>query len=320
MSPLAAFVVSVLVAAPGGAIKLVPNEAEHRIDVMAGDQPFTSYMYDPKYEKPFLFPIQTADGRTITRGWPLAPRPDEQTDHPHHTGLWFNYGEVDDVDFWGNSEELRKKNPKTKVGTIVHKKIQSTKGNELAVGSDWVMPDGRVALREDTRFAFSAGEGRRVIDRVATLTAATGPVTFPDNKEGMLGLRLGRALEAAGPKSPKGTGVYRSSEGKTGDAVWGTRARWMTLTGTLDEKPVTVAILDHPKNPGHPTYWHARGYGLFAVNPLGARAFSNGKDELKFALAKGKSARFAYRIVILSKDAKAEEIEAEYKAWLKHLK
>src|SRR4029078_5288165 len=137
-------------------------------------------------EKPFLFPIQAADGRTITRGWPIAPREGEQTDHPHHTGLWFNYGEVDGVDFWGNSEEMRKKNSKHKVGTVVHKTIKSAKGNELAVGSDWVMPDGSVPLREYTRFTFAASEGRRAIDRVATLTADTGPVTFPDNKEGML--------------------------------------------------------------------------------------------------------------------------------------
>ena len=36
---------------------------------------------------------------------------------------------------------------------------------------------------------------------------------------------------------------------------------------------VTIAIFDHPGNPGYPTYWHARGYGLFAANPLGRHIF-----------------------------------------------
>ena len=49
-------------------------------------------------------------------------------------------------------------------------------------------------------------------------------------------------------------------------------------------------MIDHPKNPGYPTYWHARGYGLFAANPLGQKAFSNGKETLNLTLEPGQSA------------------------------
>ena len=38
------------------------------------------------------------------------------------------------------------------------------------------------------------------------------------------------------------------------------------LTASNGDDPVTLAMLDHPKNVGFPTYWHARGYGLFAAN------------------------------------------------------
>jgi hypothetical protein len=75
---------------------------------------------------------------------------------------------------------------------------------------------------------------------------------------------------------------------------------------------VTIAILDHPKNPGHPTYWHARGYGLFAANPLGQKSLSKGAQTLDFSLPAGKSARFAYRVLILDKIASPAELEAEY--------
>lgn len=87
------------------------------------------------------------------------------------------------------------------------------------------------------------------------------------------------------------------------------------LDGSIDGQPVTVAVLDHPSNPGFPTYWHARGYGLFAANMLGAKVFSNGKEELNFTLEPGKSATFRYRVVILNVAPKPEAIEAEYKSF-----
>lgn len=57
-------------------------------------------------------------------------------------------------------------------------------------------------------------------------------------------------------------------------------------------------MIDHPQNPGYPTYWHARNYGLFAANPLGQKVFSNGKTILNFKLPKGESVVFKYKIVI----------------------
>ena len=61
---------------------------------------------------------------------------------------------------------------------------------------------------------------------------------------------------------------------------------------------VGVTIFDHPENPGYPAYWHARGYGLFAANPLGAAALTDGADVLNLTLAPGASATFQYRVVI----------------------
>ena len=70
-----------------------------------------------------------------------------------------------------------------------------------------------------------------------------------------------------------------------------------------------------PQNPGYPTYWHARGYGLFAANPLGQKALSNGKDVLNFALDAGQSVTFRHRVEVTSGTPTAEVIESEWKAW-----
>jgi hypothetical protein len=109
-------------------------------------------------------------------------------------------------------------------------------------------------------------------------------------------------------------GTYLPREGKKGDAAWGTRGRWCNLSGLVGDEPVTITILDHPANPGFPTYWHARGYGLFAANPLGQKVFSNGKEELAFSLTPNASATFRYRILISSAIATPEATEAAYKA------
>src|SRR5262249_13818268 len=111
-------------------------------------------------------------------------------------------------------------------------------------------------------------------------------------------------------------GTYSTSEGKTGDAAWGTRGRWCNLSGKLGDEPVTITIFDYPNNPGFPTYWHARGYGLFAANPLGQKVFSQGKQELNFSLAPHATVAFYYRILISSSLLTAETTEAEYKQFL----
>jgi hypothetical protein len=220
------------------------------------------------------------------------------------------------------------------MGTIRHRSVEKAKGGagegELEVSSAWLMPDGSVVLRENTRYLFRAAGDWRSIDRITTLTAGDKPVSFKDNKEGVLGLRVTRALEEPSDKPEvftdaqgratkvptmdnKGVnGVYLSSEGKKGGAVWGTRGRWTVLRGTVEGEPVTLGILDHPGNPGFPTYWHARGYGLFAANPLGQAALSDGKERLDFALEPGATARFRHRILIASGTLTPEQAEARY--------
>jgi hypothetical protein len=193
-------------------------------------------------------------------------------------------------------------------------------------------------LHEATRFVFYAGPDRRAVDRITTLTALDQRVVFHDDKEGMLGLRVRRELEqpaneplvftdASGrPTAVKVmdntgvTGLYRSSEGKTGDAAWGTRARWMMLAGKVNEEAVTLVMLDHPRNTGFPTYWHARGYGLFGANPLGQEVFSQGREKLNFTLEPKQSATFRYRLLILSGPVTPDGIEAQYRQFANEMK
>jgi hypothetical protein len=304
------------------------------VDVTIDGRPFTSYIYPASLKKPVLFPVRTAAGVLVTRGFPLDPRPGERVDHPHHVGLWFNHGDVNGLDFWNNSDGIAEDRA-GKMGTIVHRGVVRAAGGadrgELVVDADWNAPDGTILLGERTRFVFRGAGGVRSIDRITTLTARDRPVTFRDSKEGTLGLRVARELEqpadkpevyldAAGKPSSVPvlnntgvTGKYRSSEGLEGDAVWGTRGRWMLLGGSVEKRPVGVAMLDHPSNPGFPSYWHARGYGLFAVNPLGRRSYDPAQPELTLRLEPAESVTFRHRVLVFDGPPAAADLERAYR-------
>jgi hypothetical protein len=315
--------------------QVVANEASRRVDITIDGKPFTSYIWPDTIKKPVLYPIRTANGTLVTRGFPLDPRPGERVDHPHHVGLWFNHGDVNGLDFWNNSDDIPADRA-AKMGAIRHKRIVDVKNGdrgELAVEMEWLQPDGKALLREQTRFVFSGSGGTRTIDRITTLTALDKPVVFRDNKEGTFGMRVTRALEQPADKPEvftdasgkatavavldnKGvTGEYTSSEGLKGDAVWGTRGRWCMLSGRIEAEPVTIAILDHPSNPNAPTYWHARGYGLFAANPLGRKVFKSDQPELVMTLDPGKSATYRFRVVIRTDAPNADAIERDYRTF-----
>lgn len=304
-------------------VRFVANEAGQRVDVLMNGKPFTSFIYPDALEKPVLYPIQTAGGVTITRGFPLATRGIERNDHPHHIGLWFNYESVNGLDFWNNSYNIPAAN-KHRYGWIRHVTVDTIQeGNtagRLCYTASWESQARKVLLKEQTRFVFSGNANTRAIERVTTLTARGDSVLLKDVKDGLLAIRVAGELEipydkqepyidSAGAVTKRtsasngANGTYITSAGKTGDEAWGTRASWCMLHGVKEGQPVSIAIIDHPANPGYPAYWHARGYGLFAVNPLGQAVFSNNKEQLQLKLAPGQSVTFRYLVLITSKEA-----------------
>jgi hypothetical protein len=318
----------------GERVRVIANEKDRRVDVTIDGRPFTSYIWPTTLEKPVLYPLRSASGTIVTRGYPLEPRPGERTDHPHHAGLWFNYGSVNGIDFWNNSDAIKPED-KHKMGSVMQRKVVATRSGsekgELEVETDWVTADQRILLKEHTLLVFRGGPAFRSIDRVTTLHAQNEKVVFEDDKEGLMGMRVTRALEMPSDKaetfldaSGRPTtvakvdnsgvnGTYLTSEGKTGDAAWGTRGRWCSLSGKVDGQPVTITIFDNPKNPNFPAYWHARGYGLFAVNPLGRKIFTDGKEEpLNFSLAPDQSVTFRYGVLISSGIATAEATDTAF--------
>ncbi len=310
-------------------VQLNENSKERKVDVLIDGELFTSYIYPENVKKPVLWPVMSPEGNVLTRSYPMVNKEGDRSDHPHHVGVWFNYGDVNGLDFWNNSDAISPEK-RDGFGTIYHKTIEKAKSGKgkavLVTRSDWKSPDNKVLLEEETKFEFISDGNVRIIDRTTTLKAMVDEVKFTDNKEGMYAIRVARELELPSEKPTKlvdshGTvtevkqmdntyvkGNYRSAEGVEGNEVWGTRCRWMKLGSEIKGESVALVIIDHPKNVGYPTYWHARDYGLFAANTLGQKVFSDGELELNFCLKEGETVTFKYRLVVAGEDLNDAQI------------
>lgn len=254
----------------------------------------------------------------MTREYPLAMVPGERADHPHQLGWFFTHESVNGLDFWNSSTAIAPKD-RSRYGRIFHTRYLFgqgwLEGAQLITQAQWRDSKGNALLDETARFRFSVSGNDLIIDREEELKAVAELVTFKDAKDALLGLRVARELELPnqwedvfvqkdGTLSSKmvnnegATGQFTNSEGVQGEAIWGKQARWILLTGTVAGRNVSLALIDHPANPGYPVYWHARGYGLLSANPLGTSIFTNGKETLNYTLKKGETVRFKYRMVI----------------------
>ena len=292
------------------------NDLEKKVDILIDNKFFTAFIYPDNMEKQSLYPILSASGKTITRGFPLNPRPFERTDHPHQVGLWFNFGNVNGLDFWNNSFAIKPED-KPKYGTVKFKSIvsENPEKGELVTASEWVDVNNKVLLNEESTFTFSGSTNLRTIVRTTKLTAVQ-EVIFNENKEGLLGMRVDRAFEEPATKPEKFldangietevpvlnndgvNGVYRNAEGLKGGEVWSKRAPWVALRAVKEGEVLTIVILDNPKNANYPAWSHARGYGLFATNNLGGRVFDKNTAEVKVVLKPGETIVFKHKVVI----------------------
>jgi Methane oxygenase PmoA len=298
-------------------VRIESSPGEKKVDIFIGGKPFTTFIYTDSIEKPVLYPIYAANGTVVTRGFPLDPKPDDPTDHPHHLGLWLNFENINGLDFWNNSYAIAK-DKKQFYGWIKTDKLLKISGGEtgiLSYHANWTNQQNDLLLEETTRFEFSGTSRQRIVDRITVLKANTA-ILFTDAKDGLLGLRLAHELQIPTMEDQKfsddkgnvtivkgGTdtipnGTYLTSEGKQGNDAWSTRGRWCKVYGRMGKDSISIAIIDHPKNPNYPTFWHARGYGLFAANPLGEKIFTNGKSVKNLQLKKGESVTFRFRILV----------------------
>ncbi|HZN66111.1 MAG TPA: PmoA family protein [Tepidisphaeraceae bacterium] len=286
-----------------GATSATLKEEDGRVVVTIGDKPFTVYHFADNegrdYVRPYFHPVHAADGTEVTSDQVLT-----KGDHPHHRSLWVSHGDVNGADHWSFAQ---KPSPKQR-----HVKFSRMDGDTFVQELEWETKGGQGVLLRETRTArfFAFEDGGRGIDLTLAFTpAGRERVTFGDTKEaGLCSVRVKKSIS----DNPTLTNARGQSKEKQ---VWGKPAEWCDLSGRIDGKPYGVAVLDHPKNPRHPSTWHAREYGLLAANIFGLHDYDKNvkKGTGDFTIEPGKTVTFRYRVVIHQGDAAAARLDAKFR-------
>tara|TARA_B100001094_G_scaffold283017_1_gene295486 strand:- start:334 stop:1218 length:885 start_codon:yes stop_codon:yes gene_type:complete len=273
-----------------------------KVVVSIGNEIFTEYRY-ANQGKPILYPVIGPYGIPMTRHYPMKEGvPGESGDHHHHQSIHYNHP-VSGIDFWHGRGGAHIRNDEIVKAEVVN-------GKALIVSrNSWMHGEKRI-LSDTTEISAGTTEGGRFIDYKISIHASEREITFQDSKEGSMSIRTHPALRLQG-KVAKGSAI--NSEGVKGKAVWGKAAKWVNYWGPVDGKMVGIAIFDHPKNPRHPTTWHARDYGLVAANPFGKRYFKAGDGAL--TIKKGDTVTFAYRFFFHEDSNEKIDIPTHYKTW-----
>ncbi len=275
------------------------------IAVKVEGKPFTIFNYGNDAGKPFLAPVRSASGKIVTRRFPLENVAGESRDHLHHRGLWFSYDDVNGTKLWENEPSYTKPHMGREVVRSADLK-EGAKSSTLAAVIEWRDEKGKVLLVENRDMVFGGDAKLRTIDFHITLTAAQ-EVTLGDTKEGAFAIRLDDAFtERKGMKMTDADG--RASMAN----IWGKRSNWVDYSAELDGEKLGVAMFDHPGNPRHPTYWHARDYGLFALNPFGRNAFDSKQEESNWKIPTGQKIEFRWRVLIHPGDAQSGRVADLY--------
>lgn len=294
---------SPLVACAAGPFKV--TRLDDRVRVEIDGKLFTQYIFKG-YAKPICYPIMGPKGEFMVRHWPVEPDfPGEQHDHPHHKSLWFGLESIDGYDFWTDVKNF---------GRTEQTKLDKAEGGDTAViqaDNKWVAPTGKVVCTDTRTITCSlTDDGDRVIDYVVTMHASDGDIHFGDRKDGLLGIRTCPQL-----RIDHGAHAV-NSEGVTGKPIWGKRANWVDYSATVDGHTVGVSLFDNPLNMRHPTWWHAREYGLIGPNPFGISYFEHKpRGTGDYTLPAGKSITFRYRLIFHEGDVDAAHTAERYKAY-----
>jgi Methane oxygenase PmoA len=285
----------------------------NQVDVQIGGRPFTTYHFDPAVAKPYLSPLRSAQDTIVTRQFPMVPDiAGEDRDEPHQRAMYFAHGDINGFDFWGEAAFVRwSDHPASTFGRTVFRTLDEIRGGPdagtLRATFDLVTPGGPIAEETQT-YRFQGDERSRTIDCEFRLSANHGPITMGDTKEGTFAIRVAHALD-----SPQGHMV--NSLGASGEkAVWGRRADWVDYSGRVAQEDVGIAIFDHPQNLRAPTYWHARGYGLFAANPFGLKPFTGDRrQDGTHVIPAGGSLVLRYHVLIHHGDPQQAGVPEAYR-------
>ncbi|MBZ5512889.1 MAG: PmoA family protein [Acidobacteriia bacterium] len=279
-----------------------------RVDVQINGKPFTTLHYGKDVGKPYLHPLISASGKAVTRGFPHDPLPGDSVDRPHLRGVIVGVEKLSAPsggvqDFWENDPApFYRKRIK---GNIVLQEVNTADGADhgtLSMVAHWFSKQGQLWIIERRTMTFyTKPADSRMFDIDLQLEAANEDVTFLDDKDAILGIRLGL------PFDTHYDGRLVNAIGGINEAgARGQRAPWVDWVGDVQGEKIGVAVFDHPSNRNYPNRWHIRDFAQINVGPFGGKVFqeyasSDNKvyrDDWTLTLKRGEKLNLKYRILI----------------------
>jgi hypothetical protein len=234
----------------------LPNhEASFQLD----GRELTRAHFDPHLKRPFWYPVQTTLAPSLIR----MGHPHDPVSHRHHYGLWITHAAVSGVNFWDDEPD----NGKDRVrGSIVHQQtLGFWDGDEAAsmmTLNHWIADrDKRIILKErrhtEVRPMPDAKSWLMIVDCEFSVPKGQ-TATFEPSGFGLLSVRMAKSIGVI-----DGGGRIMNSEGLINEVgVFRKPTKWCDYSGRLTPEAFAgITLMNHPKNPQHPTAFHVRNDG-----------------------------------------------------------
>jgi hypothetical protein len=297
-----------LCAAPVVKIEQKPAALEITID----GKPFTTYRFaptpeDPAFHRPYFYPVLSADGVEYTSDqWRLQQKqPTEaarkKIDHPHQRSVFVGHGDVNGADHWTHKD---KENEQQR-----HVKFTSIGPDSFVEELTWDSKQPNKPLLKETRTVkiVAYDDGARAIDVTSTFTAINGDAVFKVKPLNTVGVEGGWLAARVAPSISEAMKQHKSKITTSAGATTEKEARekpanWCDYSGPIDGKTYGIALFDSPENPGHPTPFHVRNFGL--LTHIGVHDWT---------LKDGQSQTLRHRLLFHPGDASSAKLDERYK-------
>ena len=191
----------------------------------------------------YIHPVFTPSGRLVTDDYP--------SDHYHQHGIWFAWTKTEfegaHPDFWNVGDQTGRVEFESLDGSWAGPVYGGFKSRQRYVALTG--PNARPALNEQWELRLynvgQTGKAKRyfVFDVVATQECASNsPLILEEYRYGGMGVRGHRDWKDKTKVS------FLTSEGKARESGNATKARWVHMSGPVDNQIVGIAVLGHPNN------------------------------------------------------------------------
>lgn len=276
---------------------LTAYQKDERILIRYENLPVLCYRAGSDAKYPYFYPLAgPRSGISLTTESSLP--------YPHHRGLWMGCDPLNGGNYWADNglESGQIKSVELKLLTPKKGGISVT----FTQKCEWKR-DGSHPFNDERRYTITRPNDDLVfIDCEFKLTAAED-VSIKKAKHSFF------AMRAASDISPAYGGTLMNSKGGIGaKETYGKTANWCGFFGKRRLRPdVTegIVIMNHPENFGGKCPWFTRDYGHLSPSPFNFR-----KKTTK--IAKGKSFKLSYRVVLFAGTPQEANLDAVFKSWL----